>query len=154
MTVKSETTVRPVSKFALPKRVNQTVADEGKWVAYYSSVTDHSYGEFKIRSLDPYSKRVQAAQVEQAKKNALIDSKKLTQEEITLHNIREVVETTVADWRGVLDGEGNEIPFTMETAIEYFSEEDAREVFFFLWDFAREPRNYRDGLTKDDIAKN
>ena len=142
-----------MSKFKLPKRFDATEAKEGVWF----EITDEfeqSWGSFKCSLFDKTSASYRVAHqrwVRQNKKE--LDTGKLTGDQLAF---KVFIDTSLHDWKGVLDGDDNEIPFSKETAYELFADEDA----FFLADLvsqkAADVRNFQGSVAveaKEDEKK-
>ena len=107
-------------KFKRPARYDVSLADEGVWFALEDEA-GNSWGEFKLRYLDPLSPRTEATYKRiRAKYAPQIKSKKMGDLEAAKVAF---IEANLADWRGIEDEKGKAVEFSLENAMAYFDTE-------------------------------
>lgn len=135
---------KPVSIFAL-YQTDRTAEEDGKWF--------DSFGPniaFKIRRFS--SKKSQAVRTGLEKPYAKMSRNGVLPESVQegiFH--KHLANGIVVDWKGVYDMDGNEVPFSVDAAVDLFEKlpDLAREIVLL----AINMDNFRDGH-KDEVAGN
>lgn len=156
----------PVSRIARKRRYNIELAKDGRWFEIYDEKIDLSFGEFKCGLFEAGSPRMRAAAERLANDNSVVRSgqskpveslsewEKRRAGEVEL--VKMFCETVLVDWRGQLDDEGNEVPFSTEEAMLFFNVDDPDAMFILsrLIEASSDIANFRPDTQKEDPAKN
>lgn len=144
------------TKFYVPKRYDDTVADEGQWFSVYDT-DDTLYGEFKLKFLDAHKKEGELAYKRVRSKYATeIRTKKLG----AYDSLKVVlVELHMVDWKlptNPDDAKAKPIPFSIENALEYFSMDETKWIAHQLSEYASDASNFKGGEqpTAEEVAGN
>ena len=120
-------------------KMDSSLEQDGVWF----EVTDTT--KFKIRRFGGSNTKLSAAYAKHYKTKArLIESGQLPENESRRIFTSIFVESCLVGWEGVTDEDGNEIPFTVENAMNLLS--DLPELFDTLWGEAKNQNNYREDL--------
>lgn len=133
-----------MTTFHFPARYDETQADEGVWRTVLDEV-GNDYGRFKLCLFDELTPRYRTTlerlmrkyPTKNGKANAAYAAKTDDQK-----NVEVFVELALADWE-IKDAKGKLIPFSKETATEYFNDPRALYVLRELAEFARDVRNFQ-----------
>lgn len=138
-----------MSKFAIPKRYDEKIAQEGVWFEM-ATETGEEYGSFLCEFVDWLHPRTKAKKEKfqrmlKQRGNAKIDEFELT--------ALMLVEMCLKDWK-VRGADGELIEYSKEVAMEYFSEVDTRYCLNLLADMAGDAKNFAADATVEEIEKN
>ena len=128
-----------MTAFALPKRYDESIANEGVTFSI-TDENDNYWGDFTCKHLDEFSQRGELAYKRiRAKYAAQIRSKKLND-----YDAIKVVfcEASLVNWSGIVDAKGKEVPFSLETALEYFGLDGTKWLLVHLSRLASDMTNY------------
>lgn len=148
---KNELTVEENFGFDIPTRYDADVALEGVWTPPVLDEHDQQWGEFKLVMFDTDNPAIKKAQEKVRIRNEkAVRLKQVTNDDLALEVFLDAI---LIDWKGVKKG-GVEVPYSKETAKQYFSVSAVRKVVFpELLAFAVDVRNYPTP-DKDDVAGN
>lgn len=131
--------------FKKKTRVDKVIANEGVWTKIYDDTGDY-YGNIKIRFFDTTSERVRNS----AKRFKALHNKYKAQDEERLANIVYNIEMMIVDWKDIEGGDGENVPFSIESAIAYFTDEDNMWIMQYIENVAMSSANFK----TDEIEKN
>ncbi len=135
-------------KFYYPQRVDKTVAEQGVWFDVYDK-SDNYHGSFKCRHMDVASPlhQVNVARALRIHAEKLRGNKKL-------ENAVIMIENSITDWKLPVDPEDKSAkaePYSKDSALEYFSDDDALFVLSELVQFVFDERNFKAVTARNEI---
>jgi len=126
-------------KFAVPERYNADLASQGIEFKI-DTVKGETVGVFHLIYFDRFTQRGRAQWKRmQLKYRKQAVSGVLSPDDIQLRIFCEVV---LVGWSKIFDGEDNEVPFSVETAIEYFQLDETQWVLEELNRLASNEANF------------
>lgn len=139
-----------MSKFAIPQRFENTLADDGQWFEVVDE-NENVWGEFKCRLMDQDSRTYKLAQERVHNRLEKLHRNKPVEKEVLLREI--FLDAVLVDWRKVPGANGKDVPYSAKDAREYFEAEGTKFALLNLMAFASDVGNFG-AANKEEVAKN
>lgn len=139
-------------KFRKPKaRYDYNQANDGVWF-YPTDEVDNDFGGFRVGLFDQSIPRVRTL-AEREERLAMGKQKRTDEDTSRRRNVETILKACLLDW-DMRDEDGNEIPFTLDDAIEFFMTKETNPhtgqdeycydfVFIAIMNFVRDVRNFQ-----------
>ncbi len=90
---------------------------------------------------------------DEAEKPHRINARNKALSEETMEDIatRQLAYGVIADWKGIKDEDGNEIPYSGEQAYEFLSDPELKDFRIFIFQFAADRVAYKKTLDEDSV---